>query len=102
MARKAAHLKVASTEDESPQPEPDPPKNLRDAAEASERDLMVMMRTKIATTIDAGVPPAYLAPLSRQLREIDREIRMLDEKAEQEAAEDAAASERRTWDPQAI
>ena len=55
-----------------------PPKSVKDAAEHSERALLVALRTRIASDIDNGVPPHTLAPLSRQLREIDREIRLLD------------------------
>lgn len=99
MTRKPSHLKVATAADAEPKPEP---KNLQEAAEASERDLLVMMREKAAREIDNGVPPAYLAPIMRQIRELDREIRLMDEKAQQEAEEDAAAGERRTWDEEAI
>lgn len=96
MPRNASHLKVATTAD---RPEP---KNLQEAAESSERALLVMMRAKATREIDNGVPPAYLAPIMRQIRDIDREIRLIDEKARQEAEEDAAVAERRTWDPEAI
>lgn len=96
MARKT-RLKVATDSDRPPEP-----KSLTDAAELSERALLVMMRAKIAAEIDNGVPPHTLAPLSRQLRDIDKEIRLLDQKAELEAEEDAGVTERRTWNPEAI
>lgn len=99
MTRKPSHLKVATAADAEPKPEPT---NLQEAAESSERDLLVMMRAKATKEIDTGVPPAYLAPIMRQIRELDREIRLIDEKVKQEAEEDAAAGERRTWDPEAI
>lgn len=63
------------------------PSGVRESADHSERALLVALRTTIAKDIDAGVPPAYLAPLARQIREIDREIRALDARVEQEAAE---------------
>lgn len=43
------------------------------------------MRDKIAAEIEGGVPPHTLAPLMRQLREIDKEIRALDLRNEQDA-----------------
>lgn len=58
------------------------PTTLSAAADSSERDLLVMMRDKISAKIDDGVPPHTLAPLMRQLREIDKEIRSLDARAE--------------------
>lgn len=82
----AGKLKVVTAEDAV-----QAPKSLKDAAELSERSLLVMMRTKIASEIDAGVPPHTLAPLSRQLREIDKEIRALDLRAKEEADEDDVA-----------
>jgi hypothetical protein len=63
------------------------PKTLKDAVDVSERALLVTIRAKIASEIDGGVPPHTLAPLTRQLRDIDREIRALDLR-EQEAGED--------------
>lgn len=48
-----------------------------------------MMRSHIASEIDSGVPPHTLAPLTRQLRDLDKEIRLLDLKALQEADDDA-------------
>lgn len=70
-------------------PEAEAPKTIKAAADHSERALLVALRTRIATDIDSGVPPHTLAPLSRQLRDIDREIRALDARLEEEAAEDA-------------
>lgn len=57
---------------------------IKAAVEASERDLLVTMRTRVATEIDAGVPAHTLAPLMRQLRELDKEIRALDARAADE------------------
>lgn len=71
-----------------------PPKTLKDAVEVSERALLVTIRAKIAAEIDGGVPPHTLAPLTRQLRDIDKEIRLLDQRAKEEAgADDVAADE---------
>jgi len=82
-----------------------PPKRqartLKEAVRLSERELLVMMRERIASEIDGGVPPHTLAPLSRQLRELDKEIRLLDLKAKQEAAEDGIVADEE-WDAASI
>ena len=71
MPKKQTHLSVASPD---ARPKVKDPKTVRDAADHSQRALLVALRTKIAGDIDNGVPAAYLAPLSRQIREVDREI----------------------------
>lgn len=81
---------------------PAPPKTLKDAVGLSERALLVMMRTKIANEIDGGVPPHTLAPLMRQLRDIDKEIRLLDIKAEEESRENAGPAPDEAFDASAI
>lgn len=83
-------------------PAPEAPKTVKAAAEHSERALLVSLRTKIATDIDAGVPPAYLAPLARQLREIDRDIRAMDARDEQEVARRGDGVTRKPFDATAI
>jgi len=85
----ASKLKVVTDEDAPPPP----PKSLKDAVDVSERALLVTIRAKIATEIDGGVPPHTLAPLTRQLRDIDKEIRLLDQRAEQEAVESVDADD---------
>lgn len=79
-----AKLKVVTAEDASPAI----PKTLKDAVDVSERALLVTIRAKIASEIDAGVPPHTLAPLTRQLRDIDKEIRLLDQRTQEDAGED--------------
>lgn len=71
------------------------PKTLKQAIEPerSERELLVMMRERLAAEIDSDVPPHTLAPLIRQLREVDKEIRLLDEKRSQESGDDDAPSD---------
>jgi len=64
------------------------PATLAEAVGCSERALLVAVRRKLAAELDAGVPPAYLAPISRQLREVDKEIRALDAAAKKEQGED--------------
>jgi hypothetical protein len=76
-------------------------KDLKEAVDRSERELLVMMRARLASEIDGGVPPHTLAPLVRQLREIDKEIRLLDAKAEQEAGDDSVRPDD-AWDSAAL
>lgn len=72
-------------------PKPGSPKSITQAADAgTERELLVALRARIAKTAeDPNCPPRDLAALSRQLRDIDKDIRALDAAAEQEAAESA-------------
>lgn len=76
---------------------PEVPKTVREAAEVSERALLVALRSKIAGDIDRGVPPHALAPLSRQLREIDKDIRAIDAHDEGDDVGDAAATPDEEW-----
>ncbi|QSM03936.1 hypothetical protein PROPHIGD91-2_83 [Mycobacterium phage prophiGD91-2] len=63
----------------------------------------MMMRDTISTEIGNGVPPHTLAPLMRQIREIDKEIRALDQRVRQEAEDDAVGSdEDEAWDEKAL
>lgn len=69
------------------------PKTLKVAVDASERELLVAMRARVAAEIDGGVPAHALAGLMRQLRELDREIRLIDAReAESGDVDDAAGS----------
>jgi len=101
MTRAARQLRAVTDAEAKPRPKPRP-KSIRAAADGSERDLLVAMRTKIAAEIDNGVAAAYLAPLSRQLREVDKEIRLLDHRAKQEASEDDGADSDESFDPTSI
>ena len=53
-------------------------KTLSEAVAGSERDLLVMMRSKVASEIDKGVPAHALDKLMPVLRECDRDIRAID------------------------
>lgn len=94
----AAKLRVATEKDAS---NSSPPASLKEAAERSERALLVKMRTTLAERIDGEIPAHALAPLIRQLRDVDREIRALDLRAKEEAKEHAASADEQ-WDETAI
>lgn len=81
MPRKTA-LRAVKSGEKPPVPTP---KTIKEAAELGERALLVAMRAKVAAEIDAGVPAHALAPLMRQLRDVDKEVRLLDSRDEQEA-----------------
>lgn len=66
-----------------------PPQSISEAVYEDERTLLVALREKIAAEIDKGVPAAYIAPVMRQLREIDKSIRTLDAAVEQEDSDDS-------------
>ena len=77
------------------------PKSLKAAAERGERELLVSMRNEILDAVAAGVPPHTLAPLMRQLRDIDKEIRAYDMRVEQSQVESGYTVEN-TFDAEAL
>jgi len=79
-------------------------KTLVSAADSSERELLVTMRTKIAAEIDGGVPAHALGRLMSCLRDVDKEIRQLDLRLRQERDVAAASvgADDEAWDPSAI
>lgn len=76
-------------------------KQLKTAVNWSERELLVALRAKVAAEIDAGVPAHALSPLIRQLRDVDKEIRLLDARAV-ESADDSCRTDDDVWDETAI
>lgn len=78
------------------------PLTIKAAIEESERDLLVAMRDKIAREIDTGVPAAYLAPIMRQLRAVDQDIRALDAREAEEVESRAAEVEDGDFDASAV
>lgn len=84
MATKNTGLRAVAP-DEKPEPklEPKKPTTIKAAVEMSERDLLVALRAKAAMEIDSG-PPAHTLPrLMQQLRDLDKEIRAIDARAEE-------------------
>lgn len=63
------------------------------AAERASRKLLIGLRTVILAQIDSGVPAHTLAPLSRRIIELDKEISALDTKAAQVSQSDSAADD---------
>lgn len=99
MVAKKALRAVAPDEKPSKQK----PATIKAAVEAPERDLLVALRTKVAAEIDAGVPAHTLAPLMKQLRELDKEIRAMDARDQEpeESSEDGGIDDA-PFDPAAI
>lgn len=65
---------------------PAAPRTIRQAADSSERELLVALRTHLASEMDKGAVPAHaLASVSAKIREYDRDIRALDAQDKQEA-----------------
>lgn len=62
---------------------PKKPTTIKAAVEMSERDLLVALRAKAAAEIDSG-PPAHTLPrLMQQLRDLDKEVRAIDARDEE-------------------
>lgn len=96
------NLSVVTNATPKPKAKARKPATIKAAAEMSERDLLVTMRTRVATEIDGGVPAHTLAPLMRQLRDLDKEIRALDAREDQGAEVDAAEVEDGTFDAASV
>ncbi|BCP15677.1 hypothetical protein [Mycobacterium paraintracellulare] len=66
------------------------PRSLRSAvARGSERDVLVVLRRKLAEQLDAELPSHAVPGVIRQFRDVDAQIRAIDEReAEQAAAQD--------------
>lgn len=79
--KKTAHLRAVAADEKAPRKTP---KTIVEAVEMDERALLVALRKKAAAEIDGGVPAAYLAPVMRQVRELDKAIRALDGREKQD------------------
>jgi hypothetical protein len=99
-ARGTARTRSRKPSDPPPPPEaPKPPVTVKAAAETgSRRDLLVAMRNRIATDIDApNTPPRDLAALSRRLLEIAKDIEALDAAEKADDVGTAAATPDEEW-----
>lgn len=76
---------------------------LEAAESGDQRDLLVAMRTRVASAVQAAdCPPRDLAALTRRLQDISREIEAIDARVRQEAEEDGGITPDEEWDPEAI
>ena len=77
---------------------------LQAATDGDQLELLVAMRTRVATAVqDPNCPPRDLAALTRRLQEIAREIDAIEAKVKQEADEDGAGrTPDEEWDAEAI
>lgn len=86
-------------------PAPVTPKSISEAVESgSSRDVLASMRRALASKLDAGeVSSNAIASAYKELRELDRLIRLADAAtAEEEAKSGANTQRRRTFDATAI
>jgi hypothetical protein len=65
-----------------------PKTRLTSAVEASEREMLCVLRRQIATRIDEGVPTHTLTQLIRQFLAVDRDIRSIDLRTTAQVVED--------------
>ena len=90
---KARSLRTVKPGDKPVAP-PKPPETIAEAAESSERDLLVSLRTLLANELDKGAVPAHaLGTVTAKLREYDRDIRALDARQKQEDTRYGEASD---------
>jgi hypothetical protein len=99
MTTRKSPLRAVTPEDSAPKPSP---KSLKEAADRGERELLVSMRNAISDAVTEGVPAHALAPLMRQLREIDKEIRAFDIRAKQESSDAIGGDVDDRFDAQAL
>lgn len=82
------------------------PKNISEALEGSSRDVLAAMRKALAKKLDDGeVSSNAIASAYKELRELDRLIRVIDEAAAEDARQKDAEGDRdqrRTFNPAAI
>lgn len=83
---------------------PKTPKNITEALDGSSRDVLAAMRKALAAKLDAGeVSSNAIASAYKELRELDRLIRIADAEAAAEDKRNAGdGSQRRSFDSSAI
>lgn len=100
MANKPTHLRVAVT-DEKPRMKVH--ENITEALEGSSRDVLAAMRKSLAKQIDAGeIAGNSVASAMRELRELDRLIRVADAELEAEGKRSGDSDHRRSFSSSAI
>lgn len=101
-------LRAVEADEVAPEPEPEKPDPLKPRTlsvvdafeEGTDLEQLLALRRHLATLL-AGAAPRDAAALSRQLRELGREITAL-ELSLREEAEDAAVTPDEAWDEEAI
>lgn len=85
-------------------PKPVTPKTISAAVESgSSRDVLAAMRKALAKKLDAGeVSSNAIASAYKELRELDRLIRLADDAAAEEAKSGAKTQRRRSFDQAAL
>lgn len=101
MPAKKAPLRAVALDEK---PKPSKPQTIEAAVAATERELLVAMRDKVAVEIDGGVPAHALAGLLKHLRELDKEIRGIDARSreEDEEVDDDHGAEDEAFDPASV
>lgn len=102
MATKKGHLSVAP--DSATAPKKSAPKNITEAIEGTSRDVLAAMRKALARQLDEGrIAGNSIASAYRELRELDRLIRVADaERAAEEKRSGDDGRGRRSFDASAI
>lgn len=76
---------------------------LANAVDLDEREMLCVLRRKIAKQLDEGVRPASaFAAVLRQYREVDRQIRAIDEAAASLADDDYDDDDDEAFDPSEV
>ena len=85
-------------------PEKPAPKNITEALGGSSRDVLGAMRSALAKQLDSGgIAGNSIAAAYRELRELDRLIRVIDAEAAEEERRNASSNgERRSFNSSAI
>ena len=85
MAAKKGHLSVAPAGARAKKAEP---KNISEALDGTARDVLVAMRRALARQLDDGsIASNAISSAYKELRELDRLIRIADHESEREAVE---------------
>lgn len=101
MAGKPSHLHAVAP-GETGKTKPKVHTKIADALEGSSRDVLASMRQALAKRLDAGdVSSNAIASAYKELRELDRQIRMIDAAEEGERGSGSAGG-RRSFDATAI